>query len=271
MRSQIIPYKSSFINIYFFGEGVSWLFCFHGFGETGKSFEVLENILGNSYTLAAIDLPFHGNTEWNDGVLFTPEDLLNIINLIEKNNNQINAESKLFLLGFSLGGRVALHLLQTIPSRFERVVLLAPDGLHVNFWYWLGTQTIIGNKLFKSTMKNPSWFFGFINMAYRIGFLNKSIVKFVHLYLDEIRERRLLYERWTTMRKFKPNPSSVSKASNKYQIPVKIFFGKFDRIILSKRKTFFKKAKNAEIKIIDAGHQLLKEQYANVIASMFSQ
>jgi surfactin synthase thioesterase subunit len=89
--------------------------------------------------------------------------------------------------------------------------------------------------------------------------------------LDDESARRSLYQRWTTMRKFKPNTSKISEASNKYQIPVRMLFGKYDRIILSKRSRFFQHTKNAEIKIMDAGHQLLKEKFAEVIASMFSQ
>src|SRR5215471_4700424 len=102
VHTQIILYKSSFIHLWLFGEGNRWLFCFHGFGEDGKSFEIFENVLGNDYTLAAIDLPFHGNTQWNEGLLFAPEDLLNIIGIIQESNSQINPQSKLSLLGFSL-------------------------------------------------------------------------------------------------------------------------------------------------------------------------
>jgi pimeloyl-ACP methyl ester carboxylesterase len=270
-NTQTILYKSSLIHVWLYGEGNRWLFCFHGFGEEGSSFSVLENSLGASFALAAIDLPFHGKTKWNEGLLFTPEDLLSIITIIQNNNNKINSDLKFSLLGFSLGGRVALHLLQMVPSQIERVVLIAPDGLHLNFWYWIGTQTSIGNNLFNQTMKNPSWFFAFINGAYKIGLLNKSITKFVHFYLDDEQERKLLYQRWTTMRKFKPNATKISKVIDKFQIAVRILFGKYDRIILSKRSGFFRNSKNVQIKIIDTGHQLLRQEFIDVIASLFSQ
>jgi pimeloyl-ACP methyl ester carboxylesterase len=270
VKTQIIQYKKSFVNVYFFGEGTQWLFCFHGYGEDGRSFEFLKNSLGQTYSLIAIDLPFHGNTRWNEGLLMTPEDLINIIDAIIKQYNK-NNETKFSLLGFSLGGRIALHLLQTIPSRIERAVLIAPDGLHLNFWYALGTQTSLGNKLFAYTMKKPNWFFNLVNVGYSTKLLSKSIVKFTHHYLDDEKERSLLYKRWTAMRKFKPNASAVKKAIEKYEIEVRVLSGSYDRIILSKRNSFFNNNPYVKIRVIEAGHMLLKERYADDIALIFSQ
>lgn len=269
-RTQIIHYKNSFINVELFGEGDKWLFCFHGFGEDGGSFKVLENILGK-YTLAAIDLPFHGKTKWNEGLLITPDDLLNIVNKIVEGNNGINPSSKFSLLAFSLGGRVALHLLQIIPSKIERIVLLAPDGLNLNFWYWLGTQTLLGNKLFAYTMKKPNWFFGLMNVAGKTRLINKSIIKFAHYYLDDAEAREFLYKRWTTMRKFKPKYSLIKNAIDKYAIPIRVLLGKYDRIIFSKQSNFLRNNKNIKVTELSTGHQLLKEKFADDIALLFSQ
>jgi pimeloyl-ACP methyl ester carboxylesterase len=269
-KTQLIAYRNSLINVHFFGGGNKYLFCFHGYGEDGRSFEFLKSFLGVEYTLIAIDLPFHGATNWNDGLLMKPEDLINIINAITVQNAG-NKEIKFSLLGFSLGGRIALHLMQAIPSRIERVVLIAPDGLHMNFWYEIGTQTSIGNKLFSYTMKKPAWFFALINVGYKINVLSKSIVKFTHSYLDDDEERYLLYQRWTTMRKFKPDASEINKAIRKYNIKVRVLFGSYDKIILSKRNSFFNDNPNIKITVIEAGHMLLREKYATIIASLFSQ
>lgn len=271
VKTQIIQYKQSFVNVYFFGKGDKWLFCFHGYGEDGSGFEFLKNFLGDEYSLIAMDLPFHGRTNWNEGLLMTPQDLINIIDLIITANSNIKNQNNISLLGFSLGGRVALHLLQTIPARIERAVLVAPDGLHINFWYALGTQTKWGNNLFAYTMKQPGWFAGLVNFGYKIKLLSKSIVKFTHHYLDDEQERSLLYERWTTMRKFKPKISAVKRTIEEYGIPVRLLFGSYDRIILSKHSSSFNDNRYVKTKVIEAGHLLLREKHANDIASLFSQ
>jgi pimeloyl-ACP methyl ester carboxylesterase len=272
VRTQIIQYKKSVINILLFGTGDKLVFCFHGYGEDATSFGVLEAVLGKEYTLIAVDLPFHGKTEWNEGPLILPADLQNIIEKVIQNNNIGNpSPARYSLLAFSLGGRIALHLLQMTPSKIERAILIAPDGLRLNFWYFMGTQTYVGNKLFAYTMRQPAWFFKLMSAGRIMGLLNKSIVKFVHYYLDDAEARSQLYERWTTMRKFKPDKYAIQKALNEYSIPVRLLFGKYDRIILSKRSTFFNDNKNVKVKVIEGGHQLLNEKFVTDIALLFSQ
>ena len=264
MESHLLPYKNSYVHYLKFGSGTRFLFCFHGYGEDASSFVFLEKVLGHDHTLIALDFPFHGHTEWKEGS-FTTTDLKEIINAIVPLELQT-----ISILGYSMGGRLGLSLLQEIPSRIDRIVLVAPDGLHKNFWYWFSTQTALGNKLFSYTMRNPSWFFGGMQFLRRFRLLNKSIFKFAHSYLDDTGERTLLYQRWTTMRKFRPRSSQITTALNRYQIPVRMLFGSYDRIILSKRSASLdKKNDTITVKTIRAGHQLLKEKYAKDIAILF--
>ncbi len=265
MESHQLPYRNSYIHYLKFGRGTKYLFCFHGYGEDASSFLFLEKSLGHDYTLIVPEMPFHGQTIWNEELEFSITDLKQIINTIVPLELQT-----ISLLGYSMGGRICLALLQTIPSNIERVVLIAPDGLHKNFWYWLSTQTNIGNTLFRYTMKKPHWFFGGMKMLQRIGLMNKSIFKFAHSYLDDSNERDMLYKRWTIMRKFKPNASSVTKVLRKNNIPLRMLFGSYDRIILAKRSTSLDKQNDTiHVKTIRAGHQLLKEKYAKDIAVLF--
>jgi hypothetical protein len=148
--------------------------------------------------------------------------------------------------------------------------LIAPDGLHQNFWYWFSTQTAIGNGIFRYTMKHPHWFFGGMRFMRGLNLLNKSIFKFAHAYLDDETERDVLYKRWTTMRLFVPKARLLASALARYRIPVRMLFGSYDRIILSKRSSSLdKKNDTITVKTIRAGHQLLKEKYAKDIAALF--
>lgn len=273
LPESFIKYKQSKIHVSIFGTGPSNLFCFHGFGQDGTSFQVLEKELGHNYTLLAIDFPFHGKTEWNEWLIMSPEDLLNILDLINLERGGDPQKKITFsILAYSLGGRIALHLLQIIPDQIEKMVLIAPDGLQVNFWYWLGTQTWAGNKLFAYTMKNPKWFFNLLNIFYKSGLLNKSIIKFVHLNIDDKNLRLTLYSRWTTMRKFKPKLSAIKQIAIQNKIPVHLVFGSYDRIILSKRGNLLKQDNDqVSVTVLDAGHELLKEKYVPVIASLLQR
>jgi pimeloyl-ACP methyl ester carboxylesterase len=265
MQLRSLAYKSSVIHYYIFGRGAKTLFCFHGYGENGLSFAFLEDFLGADYTLYALDFPFHGKTQWNEKEPFIPADIIAVLQLIHPYD-----KIKFSLLAYSMGGRAALHLIHEAPGQIEHVALIAPDGLHQNIWYWLTTQTSFGNKLFAYTMKNPQWFFSATDAGGKLKMLNKSILKFVHYYLDDKEQRILLYKRWTFMRKLKPNLPTIKKLCIEKNIKLGFLFGEFDRIILSKRARIFRNTKNIHIRVINAGHQLMKEKYANEIIALLN-
>lgn len=265
MKTGIIQYRQSLIYYRSWGYGHKVLFCLHGYGENGDSFSFLEQKLQEEFTAIAIDFPFHGKTQWNESLAFTVDDVLAILLLIKKD------AQPLFLLGYSMGGRVALELLTKFPSKIKSVYLIAPDGLHHNFWHWLATQTFLGNKLFSYTMKNPKWFFSMMEWGYNLKWINKSIYNFTHYYLDDKNERELLYKRWTTMGKIHPKISTIKAAIRQYKIPVTLIFGKYDKIILTKNGKLLAKGLEDCITIteLNAGHQLLKETYSAEIIAMF--
>ncbi len=265
IESHFISYGNSQVHYLKFGSGTRFIICLHGYGEDASSFTFLQKWLEKDYTFIALDLPYHGKTVWNEGLAMEPFALVEIIEkIIPLEFQTIN------FLGYSMGGRVALQMIQQIPTRVERAVLIAPDGLHKNFWYWFSTQTGFGNKLFSRTMKNPKWMFGLMRFGRNIGLLNKSIFKFAHAYLDDETERDVLYKRWTTMRLFTPKLSVISLLLKLHSIQVRMLFGSYDRVILSKRSASLKKADDhVKIKVIKAGHQLLKEKHAKDIAALF--
>ena len=269
----ILKYKNSSVAFHVFGQGPKILFCLHGYGDSGDSFYFLEKILGTDYTIIAPDLPLHGGTQWNEKNIFQPPDILQWIPGMREAAGMHTAEkNKIQLLGYSMGGRLALSIFSEAPRDFEKIVLFCPDGLHENFWHFVSTQTMAGNFLFDKTMQHPGWFFNLMEAAYQLKLLNKSIYKFAHHYLDDPGARALLYKRWTLFRKFTPAISHVKKNILKYKIPLTLVFGSYDRIILSARSNYLKKNNPAvKVLILDAGHQLLREKYGPEIARVFYQ
>ncbi|MBX9779610.1 MAG: alpha/beta hydrolase [Chitinophagaceae bacterium] len=267
MESFFIPYQDSSFHAIKYGKGQDIILCFHGYGEEAGTYWIFEELLGDRYSLIAIDMPFHGKTDWRGPLLFTVHALIEIINRILG-----SPYNQFILMGYSMGGRVAFCLLEAIPERVKKLVLVAPDGLHKNPWQRFSTQTYIGNRLFKFTMANPGWLFGLMKTAFALRLLNPSIEKFIRYYLDEEQQRLMLYKRWTTMRNFRPSISRLQQVFMKKQIPLHIFFGKYDRVIVAKRGyTFAKKLPSVYIREIEAGHQLLHQKYAIQIAEPLMQ
>lgn len=220
--------------------------------------------------MIAIDLPYHGNTIWQENREFTHVDLMDILEQIMRERNI--KERNFSILGYSLGGRIALSLLENNGGRISRIVLLAPDGIKVNSWYWLATQTHIGTRLFRFTMKKPAWFLHSLQFADRFKIVNKSVTKFTKAYIGDATARMELLNRWICMRSFKPDLKKVHDIILQKKISVKILYGKHDRIILPKRSEDFREGLNGlcEVVLLDAGHQLLQKKYAAVIASMLT-
>jgi pimeloyl-ACP methyl ester carboxylesterase len=176
---------------------------------------------------------------------------------------------RITLLGFSLGGRVALSLYEQMHGAVGKLVLLAPDGLKLNFWYWLSTQTWLGDKIFYMTMKRPGWFFGMLKALNRFGLVNSSIYKFVRYYIHNAEVRRLLYLRWNSLRKLRPRISHIRALVNSGKSQVRLVYGKHDRIILPSRARRFCKGMESccRLEIIESGHQVLHEKHVKDILS----
>jgi pimeloyl-ACP methyl ester carboxylesterase len=271
VNSFYLPYKNSRFRCFVAGEGEKTVACFHGYGESGESFSILAPYWETEFTLIAIDFPFHGETEWSGADALHPEELWEILELILQQLGR--KESPISLVGYSLGARVCLSLVQLKPEKINRLVLLAPDGLTVNPWYWLATQTAAGNSLFHSTMRKPGWFFFLLRISHKLKMANQSVVKFTAQYIGDAPARKELYHRWMVMRKFKPQLKKIRHQVLQHRITIKLLYGEHDRIILPQRGAAFISGLEefAELITIPSGHQLLKEKNAELIASLITR
>jgi pimeloyl-ACP methyl ester carboxylesterase len=268
-----IPYRSSQLHYYVWGSGSGILFAFHGYGESASSFAFIGEALGPGITLVAIDLPFHGRTDWKEGLSFAPDQLYYLMQDIVARLPP-GTPSRWGLIGYSMGGRIALQLVENHPEQFMRLILLAPDGLKVNFWYWIATQTAVGNLLFRRTMRRPGWLFFLLQLCHALRLTNPGIYKFAVHHIDDRRVRQDLYTRWTAMRKFKPGLTAIAAIIRHQQIPVSLVIGKYDRVIRWERAEKFRRRGIAELCsliLLDTGHQLLQPQFLPDILALIGE
>jgi len=169
-----------------------------------------------------------------------------------------------------MGARLALTMFEENPDSITKLVLLAPDGLKVNKWYWLATQSYAGSRLFSFTMKYPQWFLILMNALAAVGLVNSSIYKFVRHYIQTPEVRELLFKRWICMRKFRPSLPKIKKQILSKKIPIKLLYGKHDKMILPARGKKFQIGIESfcTLHVIDSGHQVLHEKNAALIAKL---
>lgn len=265
MSSQFVTYKNSSIHYLQHNGGDELLVCLHGFGETAECFSSLVHLLSKRFTVIAIDLPFHGKTTWNEGLNINIHDLVAIINCIP-----VLQQNRFSLMGFSMGGRVALYLYQHLPQRIQQLILLAPDGLKVNPWYWLATQSKPGNKLFRHFMKKPGLFFAGTRALNKLGLINMGVYNYVHQYLQMETKRQELYTIWTAMRGVRPDTRLVKILIQQHQTPVVLIYGAYDRIIRYETGNAFRGhiESYCTLHVLECGHRILQKKNADAIAAL---
>jgi pimeloyl-ACP methyl ester carboxylesterase len=266
MKNVRLAYRSSEIHYVTSGNGPRLLLCFHGYGRNALSFAFLFPYLQQEYKIVAVDMPFHGQTSWREGKYFTPTHLAELVAAILQHEHHKTAYS---VMGFSMGGRVVLRLFQQYPDVIDRLALVAPDGLFVNKWYWLATQTSIGNRMFRYTTESPTLLRRIADTGKRIKQINPGIYKFVDYYIGDRQVRQELYERWTGFSKISPDTASIVKAANDYKVPLRMLYGRYDRIIRHIHgERLCSQINDCKIDIADTGHHLLQPEHTRRILQL---
>jgi pimeloyl-ACP methyl ester carboxylesterase len=178
---------------------------------------------------------------------------------------------KYSLIGYSLGGRIVLKLLEIYPEKIDRILLLAPDGIRISLFYRFLTQTLAGQKLMAWVIKNPSFFLTLAGFLKKTGMISEKRYRFALGNFDTEKKRKKVFLVWMTLRKTVSDLAIVKKVIRKYQIPVNLFFGRFDTIIPPSVGRKFQKGmeKNITLTVLESGHRLLREQTLGEVAQKF--
>lgn len=215
-----------------FGNGPVVLLAFHGFGQSSQAFESIGNAVGKQFTVLALDLFFHGGSYPDsnpnaDNQLLTKTDWQRLIGAFL----QARGIDRFALMGFSLGGRFALATAEAFSDRLDGLVLIAPDGITRSIWYRLSTHSRAGRAIFRYVLRHLSFLAWVGHALTRLGFLNRTAMRFAEISLGTAQQRRLVYQTWTQFRLIEPDLNRVSTLLNQRAIPVRLFVGAFDRIV----------------------------------------
>jgi len=245
------------------GRGRRVLLAFHGYGNDARIFSPFKGALSNDYTVFSFDIPHHGQSRWPEDILMTKTDLSDLVkNVMTKCNVQ-----KVSLLGYSMGGRVCLTVLEIMPSHVDKVALIASDGLTINFYYYFLTRTSIGRKLFKKMLERPQRFFGLVNWLRKKNLVNASRHRFVMNFLQSEPSRKFLLQVWPGMSELIPSPTKLKRLIKQFSIPVSIFMGAYDRIMPpSLGKNFKAGLDTVQLYVMEKGHHVFDHENARQIA-----
>jgi pimeloyl-[acyl-carrier protein] methyl ester esterase len=121
------------------------LVLLHGWGLNVRVWDGLVDALRDQFRLIAVDLPGHGRSAWSPGRNTPAEQAWLLHSTLAPISNRYS------LLGWSLGGQIALDLAAAMPAQIDKLVLVAttprftvapdwPYGMKVNAITKMATQ-----------------------------------------------------------------------------------------------------------------------------------
>jgi len=237
---ETITYKQHAVHYIKFGQGAKILIALHGYGDTAKLFTKLNTSLSSTYTVYAIDLPFHGKTQWK-GKMFTNVDIINIIYIIAE-KHQFTCFS---LMGYSMGGRIALGITQALLPKLNALFLLASPGIIPPVSHVLidNMPKIILNYAERMVEKPRILFFA-LKLCKVLRFMPAASYAFTLKLLNSPTRRRRMYSIWCSIRHFVQPIDEVIADINKHNLPVYCFWGERDVIIPIKSGEYMSKYVN---------------------------
>ena len=245
------------------GAGKKLLLAFHGYNNTAGIFLPFAEYLGKEYTLLCIDLPHHGKSDWPDSKQFETAELKKLVHIFMAEYEV----SKVSLLGYSMGGRVCLKILELLPEQIDKVLLIAPDGLAFNPFYYFVTRTFIGRSMFRRFLGNPQKYMHLLEWTRKKNLLDEARYRFAMQYLHTQEARDFLLKVWPGMSQLVPDGAQLRKAIKKHGVPMFIFMGNYDKVIpVSQAQKFCRQLETVQLHILEKGHRVFDSDTLPVMA-----
>jgi pimeloyl-ACP methyl ester carboxylesterase len=245
------------------GSGKKLLLAFHGYNNEAGIFSMFSAYLGREYTILSFDLPHHGSSKWTKDQLLTRDDLVTLVNTARDEYNV----TKVSLLGYSLGGRICLTIIELLPAVIEKALLIAPDGLVAQPFYYFLTHTYLGRKIFSNFLHAPKYLFYITDWLHKKRWTDAARHRFVTYYLGSEESRNFLLQVWPGLKDIVPNRKKLATSIRQYNIPITIYMGAHDHIIPpSYGYRFSKGLDSVQVRVLEKGHRVFDYDNAREIA-----
>ena len=243
-----------------YGSGNKPMLAFHGYGMTGKQFNVLNNSILTQYHVYGFDHFFHGESVlegWTEEHILTgmPKTLVKCY--LEEWFN-IYGKQKVSLMAYSIGAKLALILLEEFPEWIEEIILMAPDGLSVCKGFNFLTNKSIGKYFFRTATKSKWVTPALLRNLKRINVIDNNLYTIAYNEIDTEKKRLDVYYTLNLIRRLQPDTAKIIKLINERGIKCTIIFGRDDQLFpKSAAKEFTGQLTNANIMEVPLGHWLV--------------
>lgn len=246
------------------GDGAKLLLAFHGYGDAADLFQPIAAYLSKEYTIYSFDLPHHGHSQWDEKMKLTSAQLAEMtLQLLHDHGT-----GRCTLMGYSLGGRLCLAIMEQVPGAIDRMVLIAPDGLKKDPYYYFFTRSWVGQKIFRNLLERPEPYFKLMHLLKTLRLVHLKRYKFAMHFLQTTESRALLLQVWPGMSEIVPEPETLKNTIARYRIPITIFMGATDKIIPpASGRQFIAGLDTVKLQLLERGHRIIDHETAGQIAA----
>lgn len=253
MPSVYLEHPSGRVHCLQFGSGRELLIALHGFGDSARLFTRLGPEFTEQYTVVAIDLPFHGATEWQKAS-FDQADLLEIFRQITlKTGHQEYA-----LMGFSFGARIAQAMLPLLSANLRKLYLVSPDGAHTRGLQLAAVAPVWFRKWVIRLLKSPAWFIQLVEFARKIRLMPAYMYGFLNRNLKRPDRLNRMFGCWLSLDHFVVHSKSIRRQLQHAQFLTEVHVGENDPYLHPKDvQAVYGNLANVKLAWHAKGHDLL--------------
>lgn len=249
-----------------FGSGSRFLIAFHGFADRGELYMRLRDGLESEFTIIAVDLPFHGQTEWPTHE-FNPEQIrVALLHIFEKEG----IDGKFALMGHSMGGRMILAMSDFFAERIDLYIMLSPAG----FQGTLSDNKLLFPKFLRRFLKmltgQPKIIIAVFKFGRFLGIINKATYHFLEQQIAIPERRHRLFDCWISLFNFPIKLAAFKANVLRQKAAIVFFYGKTDYITPAKYgKKFIADMPEAQLLMVEDGHYFLRAPLCEALKLYF--
>jgi pimeloyl-ACP methyl ester carboxylesterase len=251
------------IHYHEYGTGTKPMLAFHGYGMTGRQFNVLEKSILSKYRVHGFDHFFHGDSGlvgWTEQQIIAgmPRQMAK---LYLQEWFKVYGEQKVSLMAYSIGADIALILLEEFPEWVEEVILMAPDGLAPYKGFEFIQHRTLGRQIFKQATKSNWLAPSLIKNLKRLRMIDHDLYTIAYNEIDTPKKRQDVYYTLNLIKNLKPDTAKLVQIINNRAIKCTFIFGKDDLLFpKSAAMPFLNQLKNARVHEVPMGHWLVTPQ-----------
>lgn len=238
-----------------FGDGPQTLLALHGFGDDGSLFTKLP-ALCETYTVHAFDMPFHGHTLWPVEKPFHKADILSVMETW-RSENEIEAFD---LMGYSMGGKIALSIFPEFQKSISKLMLVAADGIDLPFYRRFTFFDRLNFGMLKLLFHFDVVFHSFLEIFYRLKLIDSYSYRFSKKWMRTTKHRKERLQLWYSMRSVIPNFDLLNKIIAENQTEVSLYWGTEDKVVpITPAEKWASNSEEVQLFTLDDGHLIIDD------------